>query len=561
MIRPSADADGSSQIRELCAQFLGQVRLLLPLERLDLVVLDAKVEGRPVIFNWPESPGRQAAQNFDMPVMPLGAPQPQIAAFLAVVGSNWSVQAAVINPSPRTESLSITLKTGEEILGVALLRGPTPQSYGVQEEHIARQLAQTLALSLENLRLRQLLVHRVAEVKALMAIGEKAVLSSTFGLVCREFARHTRNLVEFSQLGIYALDSAGKRAKCVFATGQGAHQLTEAGGAVKLCSWLEAMFAGQPCIVGDLLLKSFTDQHYPVARCSKLLRSQLAVPIIFGGSVVGAVRVSHPFPNSYQRYHQEFLQQAANHLGKSVAAMWPRERNNGQSAATTEFHEAVYALACSSNANAAFPRVAEAITALVPVDWVRASWRNASKKHTHSVEFGIAPANGHGASQQPAKPVTLHVGMSLDKNTIGRLVVERRHSAGEFTAAEKATLIRLAAHLTQALQSYRLRRHAMRQACQLRRLQDSHQELHDGAEPGQLERELLAELTHSFRNPLTSIKGYSTSLLQPDMVWPPEVQRQFLQTIDQESDKLSQVVEDLLDTFETEELLPEEAHP
>ncbi|MBX5449846.1 ATP-binding protein [Thermogemmatispora sp.] len=58
---------------------------------------------------------------------------------------------------------------------------------------------------------------------------------------------------------------------------------------------------------------------------------------------------------------------------------------------------------------------------------------------------------------------------------------------------------------------------------------------------------LLAAVGHELRTPLAAIKGYASTLLQPDVTWPPEEQQQFLQTIMQEADRLTQLVRNLLD--------------
>ena len=57
-----------------------------------------------------------------------------------------------------------------------------------------------------------------------------------------------------------------------------------------------------------------------------------------------------------------------------------------------------------------------------------------------------------------------------------------------------------------------------------------------------------ADLAHTLRSPLTSIKGYTTSLLRTDVAWSEELEREFLETIDREADRLNQAVSDLLDT-------------
>jgi signal transduction histidine kinase len=57
---------------------------------------------------------------------------------------------------------------------------------------------------------------------------------------------------------------------------------------------------------------------------------------------------------------------------------------------------------------------------------------------------------------------------------------------------------------------------------------------------------LLATISHEMRTPLTSIKGFATTLLADDVEWSPDSQRDFIETINQEADKLTELIEHLL---------------
>jgi PAS domain S-box-containing protein len=62
-----------------------------------------------------------------------------------------------------------------------------------------------------------------------------------------------------------------------------------------------------------------------------------------------------------------------------------------------------------------------------------------------------------------------------------------------------------------------------------------------------LKLQLLSTVSHELRTPLASIKGFTTTLLREDVQWDEKAQRDFLQIIDAESDRLTELISDLLD--------------
>jgi len=58
---------------------------------------------------------------------------------------------------------------------------------------------------------------------------------------------------------------------------------------------------------------------------------------------------------------------------------------------------------------------------------------------------------------------------------------------------------------------------------------------------------LLANVSHELRTPLASIKGFASTLLRTDVKWSEEEQKDFLQTIDHETNRLTRLINDLLD--------------
>ena len=49
-------------------------------------------------------------------------------------------------------------------------------------------------------------------------------------------------------------------------------------------------------------------------------------------------------------------------------------------------------------------------------------------------------------------------------------------------------------------------------------------------------------ISHELRTPLASIKGFATTLLADDVTWDAASQREFLETINTEADKLTDLI-------------------
>src|SRR5262249_13214850 len=67
------------------------------------------------------------------------------------------------------------------------------------------------------------------------------------------------------------------------------------------------------------------------------------------------------------------------------------------------------------------------------------------------------------------------------------------------------------------------------------------------AEANQLRSSLLQAVSHDLRTPLASIKASVSSLRQGDIAWTPAESTEFLATIEDETDRLTNLVGNLLD--------------
>ena len=60
--------------------------------------------------------------------------------------------------------------------------------------------------------------------------------------------------------------------------------------------------------------------------------------------------------------------------------------------------------------------------------------------------------------------------------------------------------------------------------------------------------DLISTISHELLSPIGFIKGYTTTLLRSDTSWTPEKQQEFLSIIDDETDRLQELIDNLLDS-------------
>ncbi len=89
--------------------------------------------------------------------------------------------------------------------------------------------------------------------------------------------------------------------------------------------------------------------------------------------------------------------------------------------------------------------------------------------------------------------------------------------------------------------------HSLRLALEREEAGLAHQEAAALRRSQELQRGFLSRLSHELRTPLTAIRGYASSLMQPDVTWDQGSQQRFLRRIAAESARLGRLVGDLLD--------------
>ncbi len=135
------------------------------------------------------------------------------------------------------------------------------------------------------------------------------------------------------------------------------------------------------------------------------------------------------------------------------------------------------------------------------------------------------------SSARHATPALLVIPLLRKEGAIGAVQLERAERA--FSDGDERIGMALANHVAMAITNLMLAEDA-REVAALKKLD-------------QLKSELLATVSHELRTPLGSIKGYATTLLEHDSLLSRDESREFLEIIDSESDRLNELIRNLLD--------------
>ncbi|PKB78258.1 MAG: hypothetical protein BZY88_19350 [SAR202 cluster bacterium Io17-Chloro-G9] len=515
-----------------CAQFASQVRPILPMEALTVVLVEPDGNTSRVVYSWVDT-----KRSWNSPAPP--------------------VKDASGLPD-ESYSMRIPLETQAGFLGEVLARGRGPNLYSQSRRGLVQEIAANLALALENFKLQQQLGTLRKESEILKRLANETASGVPLYRMFRCFAREIKPLVEYHRLTVFLVDRESDLLIPAYHAGQRPAS-RPVGDSNSLSSGLIGRVAstGQCQILDDL--SEGPASNIWERDAGQGLRSAILVPIKHVGHTVGVVVLEHRLPRAYGSKAQEKLEMVTAALAPPIGrllALTPPAASHRQD--DEALQELIGVLSASSDLESGFPSFVTALSRLLEFDVAALSWIDPNGFDIRTVrstpDFSRVQheLSSWGSAGIAAK-------LRSKGRVIGILTVLREKEGG-FSPREQATLNHIGVQIAPSVQSNRLYVHARRQAHQLQqmnraratepldaaRLLEADRLGEDVDPPGVLSREFLVDIAHSFRNPLTSIKGVSSTLLQSDVVWPPEMHQEFIRLIDQETDRLDRVVSDLL---------------
>lgn len=151
----------------------------------------------------------------------------------------------------------------------------------------------------------------------------------------------------------------------------------------------------------------------------------------------------------------------------------------------------------------------------------------------------VARLTGDGPAPPPTEPSdVLYLPIATADRTIGALEVVGPRDGRSFDSEDQRLVTTFVDQAALALERVRLFEEEARSAVLTR--------------SDELKSALLAAVSHDLRTPLATIKASATSLLDPEVSWTDEARAEFLHAIDEETDRLALLVDNLLDLSKIE---------
>jgi two-component system sensor histidine kinase KdpD len=169
------------------------------------------------------------------------------------------------------------------------------------------------------------------------------------------------------------------------------------------------------------------------------------------------------------------------------------------------------------------------------------------KRIGHRVHLPHRTGNQGTVALPHRGPDMLYLPVATKERVIGVLEVIGKRGGGRFGEEDERLLISFADQAALALERTRLAEEASLGAVR--------------AQSDELKSALLAAVSHDLRTPLATIKASVTSLLDPTVAWGEISRTEFLEAIDEETDRLTLLVGNMLDLSRIEGgvLRPEKA--
>jgi signal transduction histidine kinase/ABC-type multidrug transport system ATPase subunit len=302
----------------------------------------------------------------------------------------------------------------------------------------------------------------------------------------------------------------------------------------------------------DLRTSNAWAQFAEIAR-SAAIASAWSVPVMGPAGVSAVITVFRPDPGAPQRDELDLLTLYAGYAASAVE----RDRLLDQVTARNRVLETIREMLETLAGPVTFSEglaialqslrrglQADEVGLLARVDEQNTSWR------AYAGPLGTDPATMSGPLRLASKQALADARRDGSARESGGSA-RRRVLAVPFMAPAGPTVLLAAGKELRATEEETAliedAAHSLRLALEREEAGLAHQEAAALRRSRELQRGFLSRLSHELRTPLTAIRGYASSLMQPDVTWDDDSEQRFLDRIAAESARLGRLVDDLLD--------------
>ena len=228
----------------------------------------------------------------------------------------------ICGEKPMGSELAVPIELGEKLIGVLNLESRRRQAFTHEDQELLQALADQLAVAIGNLQRREALRRSQERLRGIYRLSERLTQIQTVDELLEESVHVIREnfnyehvvifLREGDELVVRGYDTTLPREEVRL---EDFMRLPIERG---ICGWVAR--TGQPALVGDVLKDPRYVEGHPA------IRSELAVPIVEGGQVLGVVNIESVRLDAFTYEDQELLEALARQLGVALSELRHREQ-------------------------------------------------------------------------------------------------------------------------------------------------------------------------------------------------------------------------------------------
>lgn len=470
-----------------------------------------------------------------------------------------------------TRSLAVLpLVVKGRVVGVLSAQSYEPYAFDSGDRQLLTELATQTAIAIENARLYQETVRRLAEARILQEISLAAASTLDFDQVLERAIDAIGRLLGVEYLNfMFPNEKEGcmvtHRALLGFSPSpEGTYRFP-----INACITGRVYRTGQPALVPDVTL----DPDYAAA--AEDVRSELAVPVKIGEEVVAVLNLESRRPAAFDEDDLAFYTAVAGQLGVALenARLYQQEQRRRQEAET--LYRAAQALTTTLDLQEVLDRILTELQEVVPYDSASVQLLQGDKleiiggrgfpnlEELLGLSFHLerednpnsqvmrtraplilddASAIHNGFRQEPHAAAGIRAWMGVPllfgDRPIGMLALDKREP-GFYTPEYARVAMAFATQAAIAIENARLYQQLEEKSAELS------QALRELQELDQLRNQVVQNVSHELRTPLTLIQGYTQLLLSGDLGPIIDTQRSALEVIYDRSVTLSRLIYNL----------------